>query len=222
MVEYSFGMIKSLLSYRQNPNLTILVVACLFGPFVAAAHVFMGGEDFIVRALYGAILWMMAADVLATVDHAARLGDDKVRDRIAKGLYNATYFFGVMLLVFYQADASEVSWIGPAVGGIIFGGWMAFAGNKNTNVTLPEGRFDLEADQKPWVVRLIQFWPILSLFLIVMYLSEGSLLSWFSVVLMPFINTRYPFAKSRGLDSGATLRVVAVILFLFAVFVLQR
>jgi hypothetical protein len=215
-------MIKSLLSYRQNPNVTILVVACLLGPFWAAIHVSMGGDDFVVRALYGVVLWMMAADVLATVDHAARLGDDKVRDRIAKGLYNATYFFGAMLLVFYQADYPQISWIGPAIGGIIFGGWMAFAGNKNTTVTLPEARFDLEADQKPWFVRLVQFWPIFALFLIVMHLLEESFLSWFSVVLLPFMNTRYPFAKSRGLDSGVTLRVVAVILFLFAVFVLQR
>lgn len=215
-------MMTSLLSYRQNPNMTILVVACLFGPFVAAIHVSMGGEDFVVRALYGAILWMMAADVLATIDHAARLGDDKVRDRIAKGLYNATYFFGVMLLVFYQADDLQISWIGPAVGGIFFGCYMAFAGNKNTTVTLPEGRFDLEADQKPWVVGLIQFWPILALFLIVMHLLEESLLTWFTVVFLPFINTRYPFAKSGGLGGGVTLRIVAVILFLFAVFVLQR
>ena len=215
-------MMTSLLSYRQNPNVTILVVACCLGPFWAAIHVAMGGDDFIVRALYGVVLWLMAADVLATVDHAARLGDDKVRDRIAKGLYNATFFYGAMLLVFYQADASEVSWIGPAVGGIFFGGWMAFAGNKNTNVTLPEGRFDLEADQKPGFVRLVQFWPILALFLIVMNLLEGSLVSWFPVVALPFINTRYPFAKSHGLGTGVTLRLVAVILFLFAVFVLQR
>lgn len=99
---------------------------------------------------------------------------------------------------------------------------MAFAGNKNTTVTLPEGRFDLEADQKPWVVRLIPFWPILALFLIAVHLLEGSLLPWFPVVALPFIHTRYPFAKSGGLGSGTALRFVAVILFLFAVFVLQR
>jgi hypothetical protein len=215
-------MITSLLSYRQNPNVTILVVACLLGPFLAAIHVYRGGEDFVVRAFYGAILWMMAADVLATVYHAARFGDHKGRDRIAKGLYNATYFFGAMLLVFYQADYPQISWIGPAIGGIIFGCYMAFAGNKNTTVFLPEGRFDLEADQKPWFVRLVQFWPIFALFLIVMHLLEGSLLSWFPVVALPFINTRYPFAKSGGLGSGVALRLVAVILFLFAVFVLQR
>lgn len=215
-------MITSLLSYRQNPNVSNLVFACFLGPLLAATHVFMGGEDFVVRALYGAILWLMAVDVLATIDHAARLGDDKVRDRIATGLYNATYLFGAMLLVFYQADASEVSWIGPAIGGIIFGCYMAFAGNKNTTVTLPEGRFDLEADQKPGFVRLVQFWPILALFLIVMNLLEGSLVSWFPVVALPFINTRYPFAKSHGLGSGTALRLGAVILFLFVVFVLQR
>jgi hypothetical protein len=39
---------------------------------------------------------------------------------------------------------------------------------------------------------------------------------------LPFINTRYPVAKSGGLGSGVALRLVAVILFLFAVFVLQR
>lgn len=215
-------MMTSLLSYRQNPNVTILVVACLFGPFLAAIHVFLGGEDFVVRALYGAILWMMAADVLATIDHAARLGDDKVRDRIAKGLYNATYFFGGMLLMSYQADDLQISWIGPAVGGIFFGCYTAFAGNKNTTVTLPEGRFDLEADQKPWHVRVAQFWPIFPLFLFVLSLLQGSHLSWLNVAVLPFIYTRYPFAKSRGLGSGMTLRIVAVILFLFAVFVLQR
>lgn len=215
-------MITSLLSYRQNPNVTILVVACLLGPFLAAIHVYRGGEDFVVRAFYGAILWMMAADVLATVDHAARLGDDKVRDRIAKGLYSATFFFGGMLLVYYRADASEVSWIGPAVGSIIYGCFMAFAGNKNTTVILPEGRFDLEVDQKPWFVRLVQFWPIFALFLIVMHLLEESFLSWFSVVLLPFMNTRYPFAKSGGLVSGAALRFVAIIIFLFVLYVLQR
>ena len=215
-------MIASLLSYRQNPNLNILVVACLLGPFWAAIHVYRGGDDFAVRALYGVVLWMMAADVLATVDHAARFGDDKVRDRIAKGLYNATFFYGAMLLVFYQADASEVSWIGPAVGGIFFGGWMAFAGNKNTNVTLPEGRFDLEADRKKsWVVGLV-LCLIFLLFVPVLYLFAGPLLFWFLVVLSAFIHTRYPFAKSGGLDSGTALRFVAVILFLFAVFVLQR
>lgn len=215
-------MITSLLSYRHNPNVTILVVACLLGPFWAAIHVSMGGDDFIVRALYGVVLWMMAADVLATVDHAARFGDDKVRDRIAKGLYNATYFFGAMLLVFYQADYPQISWIGPAIGGIIFGGWMAFAGNKNTTVTLPEGRFDLEADQKKSRVVGLVSYLIFLLFVPVLYLFAGPLLFWFLVVLSAFIHTRYPFAKSGGLGSGVTLRIVAVILFLFAVFVLQR
>ena len=215
-------MIASLLSYRQNPNLNILVVACLLGPFWAAIHVYRGGDDFAVRAFYGVVLWMMAADVLATVDHAARLGDDKVRDRIAKGLYNATYFFGAMLLVFYQAEASKLTWIGPAIGGIIFGCYMAFAGNKNTTVTLPEGRFDLEADRKKsWVVGLV-LCLIFLLFVPVLYLFAGPLLFWFLVVLSAFIHTRYPFAKSGGLDSGTALRFVAVILFLFAVFVLQR
>jgi hypothetical protein len=99
---------------------------------------------------------------------------------------------------------------------------MGYAGNKNTTLFQPEGRFDLDADQKPWGVRLVQFWPIFALFLIVMHLLEGSLLSWFPVVALPFINTRYPFAKSGGLGSGVALRLVAVILFLFAVFVLQR
>lgn len=215
-------MITSLLSYRHNPNVTILVVACLLGPFWAAIHVSMGGDDFIVRALYGVVLWLMAADVLATVDHAARFGDDKVRDRIAKGLYNATYFFGAMLLVFHQADYPQISWIGPAIGGIIFGGWMAFAGNKNTTVTLPEGRFDLEADRKKsWVVGLVLY-LIFLLFVPVLYLFAGPLLFWFLVVLSAFIHPRYPFAKSGGLGSGTALRFVAVILFLFAVFVLQR
>ena len=215
-------MITSLLSYRQNPNVTILVVACFLGPLWAAIHVFMGGEDFVVRAFYGVVLWIMAADVLATVDHAARLGDDKVRDRIAKGLYNATFFYGAMLLVFYQADYPQISWIGPAIGGIIFGGWMAFAGNKNTTVTLPEARFDLEADQKKSRVVGPVLYLIFLLFAPVLYLFAGPLLFWFLLVLSAFIHTRYPFAKSGGLGSGVTLRLVAVILFLFVVFVLQR
>lgn len=117
-------MITSLLSYRQNPNVTILVVACLLGPFLAAIHLLMGGDDFIVRALYGVVLWMMAADVLATIDHAARLGDDKVRNRIAKGLYNATYFLAPCCLCFIRPTRARFHGLGLlSAASFLVGGW---------------------------------------------------------------------------------------------------
>lgn len=139
-------MIMLLLSYCQNFNVIILVVVCFFGLFWVVIYVFMGGDDFIVCVFYGVIFWMMVVDVLVIVDYVVCFGDDKVCDCIVKGLYNVIYFFGVMLFVFYQVDVSEILWIGFVVGGIIFGCYMVFVGNKNIIVILLEGWFDLEVD----------------------------------------------------------------------------
>ncbi len=193
---------------QAYPNLFILAVAALVAG-VLTLYLWWTGETQVLalRGVLIAALICLSFDVLDTASIGAgprRLGNP---DRWVLAGFHGWYLTAFLTLFLWETPEQFGSTLFAAlIGGVIYGLLMAFAPWAERTRQSDGRRFDLSRPVTDtrfggWLYRL---WPLLSLVLILSFAAYPPDRGWdagyllFQIVLLPFIQVRYPAKPGSG------------------------
>lgn len=205
MAGWDTGIGRFLQAY---PNLSILGTAVLAAGGMTLFLWWAGDADFLpLRGVYLAALICLSFDVLETASIGAgprRLGNP---DRWVLAGFHAWYLTAFLTLFLWEGPAQFGSTlIAALIGGAIYGLLMAFAPWAERTRQSDGHRFDLSrpVTDTRFGGLLYRLWPLISLVLILGFAAYPPDRGWdasyllFQVVLLPFVQVRYPARRGSG------------------------